>query len=63
MRRKRVRLEAINVTREQADFVRNRVRPLIEQHLDRPIIDILTDAYCQGMTDAQAVLTRSEIAP
>jgi len=52
-------LECVTVTRDQADFVRNRVRPLVAQHLDRPLIDLLADAYCQGLTDAAAARQQS----
>jgi hypothetical protein len=48
----RVELERVDVPREQMDFVRNRVRPLVAQHLDRALLDLLADAYCQGLTDA-----------
>lgn len=57
----RVELERIDVAREQADFVRNRVRPLVIQMPDRGLTDLLCDAYCQGLTDAQAVMPAAQV--
>lgn len=60
----RVELERVDVPREQMDFVRNRVRPLVAQHLDRALLDLLADAYCQGLTDAvNATALTGEDAP
>lgn len=58
-----VELERVDVTRDELDFVRARVRPLVAQHLDRALLDLLADAYCQGLTDAaeaRAALTTGE---
>ena len=51
----RVVLERVDVARDQMDFVRNRVRPLVVQHPDRALVDLLADAYCQGLTDGAEV--------
>lgn len=44
------RREAVNVTSEQAAFIRRRVRPLFQP--DRGIIDLIADGYIQGLSDA-----------
>lgn len=51
----RVVLERVDVARDQIDFVRNRVRPLVVQQPDRALVDLLANAYCQGLTDAANV--------
>lgn len=63
MPRARTRLERINITRDEHYFVRRRVMPLVAQHLDRPLLDLLGDAYCQGLTDMADIKANREIAP
>lgn len=44
------RVEAVNVSPEQAAVIHRRVSPLVRQ--DRAIIDLMGDAYIQGLSDA-----------
>lgn len=61
--KRRIQLEAVNITADQHRFVRQRVEPLILQHTNRPLIDLLGDAYCQGLTDAADAAAGRETAP
>lgn len=42
--------EAVNLSREEGDFIRRRVAVLFQP--DRSIIDLIADGYVQGMSDA-----------
>lgn len=44
------RVEPVDVTPEQAAFIHRRVGVLVRQ--DRAIIDLMGDAYVQGLSDA-----------
>lgn len=50
--------EAVNLSREQGDFIRRRVSILLQP--DRAIIDLIADGYVQGMSDALELQKREQ---